>query len=358
MRASTCLSTIFVAGFTACTPAPPTTAPPAAAPQPPSIEIVERWESPRTPEDDVDSLAFWQNAEGAWVFATTKATHRLNVYDAATGKLARTIGGPGTELGQFQRPNGIAAIDGWLLVVERDNARVQVLRLPGGEPLGTIGAGTLRRPYGLTVFAHTEGGYELFVSDNYETAAGEIPPPAELGERVEHFRFRIEGDQIASEQVRSFGATDGEGALQKVETLLADPALGRLLVAEELEGELAYQVYGLGGNYTGEAMGRGAFLYEPEGLALYRCGEDGYWIGTDQAKDKSYFRIFERKSLKLLGTVTGRLTANTDGIVLTQEAFPGFPDGALFAVHDDQSVTVFDWREIAAALGLETGCIG
>jgi 3-phytase len=34
---------------------------------------------------------------------------------------------------------------------------------------------------------------------------------------------------------------------------------------------------------------------------------------------------------------------------------PGFPAGAFFAVHDDQAVAAFDWRDIASELGL-TDC--
>jgi 3-phytase len=35
---------------------------------------------------------------------------------------------------------------------------------------------------------------------------------------------------------------------------------------------------------------------------------------------------------------------------------PDFPAGALYAVHDDASVTAFDWRHVAGALGLRADC--
>jgi 3-phytase len=56
-----------------------------------------------------------------------------------------------------------------------------------------------------------------------------------------------------------------------------------------------------------------------------------------------------------VGAFSGRITANTDGVWLSQSGVPGFDRGAFFAVHDDQAVSAFDWGEIADALGLE-GC--
>jgi 3-phytase len=50
--------------------------------------------------------------------------------------------------------------------------------------------------------------------------------------------------------------------------------------------------------------------------------------------------------------VTGRTVANTDGIWLHDAASQRFPDGVLYAVHDDQGVVALDWRDIAKALSL------
>lgn len=328
----------------------------AATKTPPTVVVKESWISASTPEDDVDSVAFWQGGGQALAIATTKATHQLMVFDAATGALLRRAGGPGKNLGQLARPNGIMIVDDLAVVTERDNHRIQVLKLPELEPLGVFGEEALRRPYGLTVF-RAKKGYELYVTDNYETEKGGIPPLRELGKRVVRFRFAVEGGKLHAEHVGSFGATSGDGALRKVETILADPERRRLWIAEELTDRQAYRVYSLSGRYLDDA-GEGDFHYEPEGLALWKCGDRGYWIATDQSKEKSYFRIYDRRSARLLGTFTGESTANTDGVGLTQEKTERFPAGAFFAVHDDQAVSAFDWRDVAMALGLEKGCGG
>ena len=320
------------------------------------IHVAETWASSMNEADNVDSVAFWQGThEGetvAWIMATGKASHDLIVYDANTGETVRRVGAPGAEPGQFQRPNGVMVLGNQVFVAERDNHRVQVMSLPNFDQPLLIGAEDLRRPYGLTVFEGEAGAVEIYVTDNYETPEEEIPPPAELGERVKHFRLQADG---TSELVRSFGDTEGPGVLTKVETLLADPATNRLLIADEHETVLTFKVYDLEGNFTGEQFGEGHFFHETEGLALRTCGDNGYWIATDQDPEVSLFRVFDRGG-EYKGTFYGEQTGNTDGVTHTSEATSAFPKGAFFAVHDDQGVTAFDWQEIVTGVGLEGDC--
>jgi 3-phytase len=79
----------------------------------------------------------------------------------------------------------------------------------------------------------------------------------------------------------------------------------------------------------------------------------GYWIGTDQFKDRSLFHVFDRRTLAPVGEFAGRLTANTDGVWLDAHGDERFPRGVMYALHDDQAVAAFDWRDIAAALKLK-----
>ena len=114
---------------------------------------------------------------------------------------------------------------------------------------------------------------------------------------------------------------------------------------------------GLDGRFTGEVFGTGLFPHEAEGLALYACADgDGYWVATDQDEERNTFHVFDRRSLDHLGSFTGPLTRNTDGVALTQEAFGPFPAGAFYAVHNDGSVAAFSWAGIARALELRQDC--
>ena len=92
---------------------------------------------------------------------------------------------------------------------------------------------------------------------------------------------------------------------------------------------------------------------QSEGIMLKHCADgSGWWITTEQGKGQTVFHLFDRQSLAHVGAVTGKTVANTDGIWLHDVPTTRFPDGVLYAVHDDQGMVAFDWAQIAKAAGL------
>ena len=309
------------------------------------------------------------------LFATAKEGDSILLFDAASGEVLQELGQTGDGPLEFRRPNGIWVIDDLLLVVERDNARVQVILLPDLTFVGFISHEDLRYPYGVSVHRAREGEsspfmYEMYITDNYNPALEGYPAEEQLDERVHHVRFSVDGvgerDRpdgrdgllLRYETVSLFGDITGDGLLMKVESILADPEYGRLYIADEAFARRDIKIYTLDGEFTGEWIPNRYFSSEPEGIALYACEDgSGYLIGTDQHKtEENKYVVLDRETLEYLGAFRGEITRNTDGIWLTQKAFGPFPAGAFYAVHDDGSVTAFDWRDIAAALGLERDC--
>ena len=314
-----------------------------------AVTVAESFLTERREADNVDSPAVW-HGPGDWLLSTAKSAHQLLVHDAADGKLIRRVGGPGTEAGQFLRPNGIAVIGDFAVVVERDNHRLQALSLPEFEPVAIIGAEVLRRPYGIAALPG-DGGWDVWVTDNYEPTSA-AAPAAEMGERLRRFRLRVSENQLTGQYAAAYGDTTEAGCLRKVETVAVDALHGRMLVAEEAERVL--KVYDLEGRFTGEMAGAGLFRYEPEGVALLECGEGGgYWLATDQDEADNRFLVLDRENLAGRGAFSGAVTANTDGVALTGRGFGPFRRGAFYAVHDDGNLAAFDLAEIVAALGLD-----
>lgn len=353
-------------------PAPPTEAAPpvpAAAPgvAPPVETVDEAWVTAETPAEELDSLATWTTPGGAtWVIVTGKSTHRLSVYDGATGRELRTVGGRGEGPGQFDRPNGIAVFGNHLFVVERDNHRVQVLSLPGFEPVGSFGRQTLRSPYGIWLNETEPGELEAYITDSfmYGKHYDVLPPMKEMDQRVR--RFRIQFDQsggLHSYYGGSFGDTRPDTALHSVESIAGDPANDRLLIADEWMSPRDHlastlRAYSFDGRYTGRSLPQDSFAAQAEGVALWTCPDgSGYWIAVDQLAPLTIFHLFDRQTLEPRGSFQGRVTAHTDGVALHGIATERFPGGVLYAVHDDKAVAAFDLREVARTLRLPADCV-
>jgi 3-phytase len=308
------------------------------------------------PTSNMDSPAVWLAPSGeSWVIATGKVTNRLHVYDAVTGAPIRTAGRHGSAPGEFRRPNGIAVVGDIALVVERDNARVQALRLPAFDPVTTFGGGVLRRPYGIGILEHDSPRFEILVTDDYRGFLGRAPRDGDLGERVKRFRVTVAGDRVDATYLGAFGDTAGAGRLRKVESIATDPASGAVLIADEEGGDV--KVYDSDGSFTGRVLWGDVLRYEPEGIALYACdGMDGYWIVADQHRTWNRFLIFDRATFEPIGAFTGAAVRNTDGIALVQQPVGAMGAGVLYAVHNDRAVGAFAWSDIAAALGLRDDC--
>ncbi len=322
--------------------------------------VEEAFLSPMRPADNIDSPAAWHAADGStWVIASAKASHRLVVYDGATGSRLGAFGRLGEAAGELDRPNGVFVVDDLLFVVERDNRRVQVFSLPAFDPLLVFGAGDLRSPYGLWVGRGNEG-YVVHVTDSYQTARDTVPPLAELDRRVKRFQVDRDGNgTLSAHLLDAYGDTGTEGALRVVESIWADPANDRVLIAEEDESWAnEIKLYSLAGRYAGRNFGADILEAQAEGIALYACDDGGgYWLTTAQGKTRTTFHVFERSGLEHVGAFAGLRVANTDGVWLTQTASARFPAGAFYAVHDDQGLVGFDWRDIARALDLRSDCV-
>jgi 3-phytase len=140
-----------------------------------------------------------------------------------------------------------------------------------------------------------------------------------------------------------------------VESIQVDPSAGLLFVADE--SRRSYLAYGGDGAFRGETLAAGYIEGDPEGIVLVTCADGGgYWIVTDQQDDVSLFRVFDRGDYSYVGSFRGEVTANTDGTTFAPGPVPGFPEGVLYAVHDDQALSAIDWGRVRDAMGLARDC--
>jgi 3-phytase len=338
------LTTVAVLSLVLCGAQKPSSRKPAAPTNVRTIPEVFRTQD--WPGSDVDSVALWRNPKGgALLFVTAKQANVVYACDGLTGKLVATIGKRGRGLGEFNRPNGVAVIDDYLIVTERDNHRVQVFDLPSLKPVLFFGQDVLLLPYGLTVF-RSGGGYELYVTDDYQ-----VGNPSR---RVKHFRLVKSESVLDAKLINVFGDARGPGVLQKVESILADPTRDRLYIGDEVTRDV--KIYNLAGQFTGSTLGKGLIRYDPEGLALFEdrlVPSKGWLVVTDQGPRQTVLNLFARDDGRFIGAVMGQpALANTDGITLSPGDLGPFQRGALYCVHNDIRVQAYSWADVESALHL------
>lgn len=337
-----------------------------AGSQPALHTIPQVWQSQGVEYANTDSLAVANGPGGTpLVFATAKEGNRLDVFDVATGRYVRSIGSHGSGSGQFARPNGVITVrlpgtEGptatqstsapaaggtapgkeIILVIERDNHRVQAIRPDTGATVGIIGHDILNRPYGAAVSCR-HGKVRLYVTDT------ELPK----NRTIHMFDLHMTaGGRVVGTHITAFGQVDGPGVIAAAESLVVDDVQGRLLVCDEDNNDV--KVYTLDGEFTGVVFAQGMIPDDPEGIVLLNGTKHRYVILTDQRDHITIWHVFTADGYEHVTSFTGTpQVANTDGICLHHKPLPGFPYGGLFAVDDDADIRAYDVRHIYRLLG-------
>lgn len=325
------------------------------------LTVKQTWASTGSTPAETDSVTAAVLPDGnVRVFATSKTGDRIEIFDGNDGKLIENLGTTGRGQLEFSRPNGIVTVrlpsagrgdatapssylDTFVVVIERDNARIQAIWAHNLKPAGTFGENELTRPYGAAV-SYTSEGVFLYVTED--------KVPAE--ERVKVYQLRLVKGKLEGRFVRSFGDA-GTGEIRTPESICVDDANKRVYICDEDDRPQGrkpnVKVYSLDGKFTGTTFGDGLIQGDPEGIVILTEGEGGYVILTHQEKALTTWHVFDRKTLKPVTSFTGApKIANTDGIAILQHTWGPFPAGAFFAVNEDMEVRAYGVDKILALI--------
>lgn len=326
----------------------------AAENNPPIAKVKQVWASSGTTYEETDSLAACRiDEKTVRLFATAKEGNFIDVFDAASGRFLQRIGKTGDGVREFRYPNGIVAVrfarqtggrDSAriaILVVERDNRRVQAFWADDYQPAGIFGEDLLHKPYGVAVsYRGPEGQPNIVVTDN------DTP----TDKRVHQFALRIRGDRIEARHLRSFGDADA-GEVIEPESVVCDDTRQRIYLCDEYKRQKNIKVYTLDGKFARQTFADGLIKGDPEGIALMNTPQRDLLIVTDQQDDVSIWHVFDANDYRHLGAFTGDPTiAKTDGICLFAKPFGPFTRGAMFAVHDDTDIRAYSLEAVLKAI--------
>lgn len=315
-------------------------------------QVPQAWKSSGTQYDNTDSLAACRVGNAVHVFATSKDGDRIDIFNGATGAFIRAHGQTGTAPGQFRRPNGVVVVEFGrsapqvppvqtkpvVMVIERDNDRVQGFWPTDLSHAVTFGTGELHRPYGGAVSYRPDGPF-LYVTDT------NVSPD----QVVKVYRLAFKNGEVRAKHIRTFGETSGPGQIGEAESIIVDDEHGHVLLCDEVGKNV--KVYSATGDFTGKTFGDGLVGGDPEGIAVYDHADGGFVILTDQRPSISIFHVFQRKTYDYIGAFTGTPNiANTDGICLYPSKVGDHPAGMLYAVHDDADVRAYSIKQIHAAI--------
>lgn len=313
-------------------------------------KFISKWDQ----ENNIDSPAFWQNPNGKnQLIVTSQGLNCLVIYDAENGEEIRKIGSKGTGPLEFDKPRGISIWQDLLFVVEANNSRIQVLRLPDFEFVTFIGDETIfERCVGLSIL-EKEDHLLIYTTDNYYSPFNQIPSLEELNKRVKVFEFSKYTDSPSFKLVNIFGDTTLEGAILDAESIKVDPENEVVLIANEMKINADIKVYDLEGNYMGISFGGGIIKHENEDIGIFDCGNGkGFIVVPDEDQYENAFHIFDRKTYKHLGSFITPDLYNTDAIEIYEGDIGTIRGGVLFALYDDGGLGAYSWQEIADSLSL------
>ena len=257
------------------------------------------WKSDIYHNYNVDSIAVINNN----VLVTSKEKNLILILDDKSGKLIDTWKG-------FNRPNGILAFDKYVLIIERDNKRVQLFEYSTRKLLDTWGHGFLKKPYGGTV-KKLYNGYQILVTDDMTKSIYSI---------IYKFKNGVLSRDSSSVWKRLSFAT-------KLESLYYDCNKDLLLVADEAR-EIVL-IYDFKSKSMIDSFGERILTGEPEGISKWK----DYYIITNQSKtDNKFYIVNEDFDIFHILKIKG--VSNTDGITVN--------NNFLYVINDDLQVVKFN----------------
>jgi 3-phytase len=298
-----------------------------------------------TDADDPAIWVSWKNPSESLILGTdkTEAPGGGLVVFNLRGKIVHRVG-------DLDRPNNVDVEGNLAVVTERKTERLRIFRINPTPPILTDVSGSTQvfvgekgedaAPMGVGVYRRPKDG-ALFAI---------VTPKA--GPKKNHLaQYRIvenpKTKRYDLKLVRRFGNYSG---VKETESVFVDDALGFVYYSDEKVGTRKYHA-DPDARGAGRELGffnRTGVQGDHEGIAAW----GDYLICTDQRKNNSVYRVFQRRGKNaFVGEFRGGAD-ETDGIDATAANLgPKFPKGIFIAMNSGpKNFLVFDGRDVAKAI--------
>lgn len=261
-------------------------------------------------ESDLDSICvidkrYVKDNANDIVLVTAKKTSDIYEFNLSNGQLVNIW------KEQWKRPNGIASLNQYVAIVERDGKLLTIYNYQTKKLIFSWGANILNKPYGISVDKFGDFIY-LFITDNGKNKV------------VYKLKFNLDFSFISYQKILEFDFRT------ELESIYFDSVKQIILVADEGR----YLIYKFDFN-TNQLLGSYGIEYfdnEPEGISKYK----NMYICTNQSHYDNIFYFFDDQNFKLVYQINEDIVKNTDGICVFKNI--------LLVINDDKQLVGFELK--------------
>lgn len=308
-----------------------------------------------TVKHDTDDPAIWvnkQDPEQSIIIGTDKDKDgALYAFDLE-GKVIDSL-----VVKNLQRPNNVDVgydlqLNGegtdFVVTGERLTSKLRFYSLPDMKALA---------PEGIEIYQGETGEefrdlmgvavYHDQVKGKHYVIAGRKNGP-EDGTYLWQYEIQDQNGKIALDLVRKFGQFSGK---KEIEAIAVDNELGYIYYSDEGVGVRKYYADPEKGTEELALFATEGFTRDHEGISIYKEGEKGYILVSDQ--DANLFHVFPREGTPksphehpLIAKIP-LSTQQSDGSEVVSTPLNGkFPKGLFVAMSDDRTFQLYSWEDI------------
>ena len=246
------------------------------------------WKTLCHSKTNINKLKWWYNkySKEYWLFVLSNDSNKIFILNALSGKYIKSLGAYGDKVGEFDKPIDMVIYDDYLMVLEKDNHRVQVFSLPELIYIGFIGEIELSNPQCIESVKLKKNDKEfccLYIGDNLDNKPSR---------RKCYFRFIFEINKMGIYDIETLKIEpDNKGELGLIESIKFDSVNDNLFIVDKLAKDI--KIFNFENNYK-ETILKDGFKGEPGDIDLVKDTNRGMLFVGDFSRLDNFFHIYSR----------------------------------------------------------------